>query len=280
MSKNKDLDEIISKLDMKDFFQKLGVSFKAKKKASCFMCQDPEHLAVDIKTGVWHCHKCKEGGNAITAYAKAHNCSNGDAVKAIKSIVGWVDDTPPPRTNKNTSNKKTDKPQGEPDINNPTEKTSTETNKEPTQRDIAYSKNQLIYQRLVELLHLTDADREHLKKERGFTDSVIDELKFRSAGKYIKNIIESLKTEFTAQELVNSGVMLDVNGTHKVDDQLLQDKIIIPYLDKHGKVIHLRPHKLGFKGIPSQIYGEYFLREKPERIVLTEGEFKATALLS
>jgi DNA primase len=50
-------------------------------------------------------------------------------------------------------------------------------------------------------------------------------------------------------------------------------------LDENGDAYHLRPHKLGFEGRPVELYCQYLLKDKPSEIVLTEGEFKAAALL-
>jgi len=134
------------------------------------------------------------------------------------------------------------------------------------------------YHRLVELAHLTDEHRQEFKTKRGFNDETIDTFMFRSGGDYIKNVVEQLKQEYAHDDLLKVGILKEVNGTLIVENQLLDGRILIPYIDKNLQVYHLRPHKLGFKGIPVQPYCSYFLKEKPKKIILTEGEFKTTAL--
>lgn len=126
--------------------------------------------------------------------------------------------------------------------------------------------DQSICQRLIADLTLSNSDRESLKKDRGFTDHVIDKLKFRSCDKsylsthtnelsYIKN------TEFE-------------NG-------ISYGRIIIPFFKSDGSVYYIRPHKAGIKGLGSQVYVPYpfdpDMFVKPKVLVITEGEFKAVA---
>ena len=135
------------------------------------------------------------------------------------------------------------------------------------------------YQRFIELSLLTIEDQKALKKKRGFTDEVIHRMQFRSGGKQNQQIITTIGQEFDEESLVSCGMFIRKNGVVIPSDQLTSDRVIIPYLDEEGKVYHLRPHKLGFKGIPVQAYSRLFVEGKPEHVVLTEGEFKAVALM-
>lgn len=254
-----DLDKLIEIIDVEAFVRDQGIALSKKSGSGwygdCPFCYEKKKFSINTsdsdRKGLWKCFKCGETGNAITLYAKLHGCTNGDAVKAIKEFAGVRDEdlvirAPAPKpSNKPQSGKKSFK---------------------------------LIYQRLVELCKLSQEHREELKQKRGFSDSLIDELKFRSGGEYIVKVIEQLRSEFDDEDLIKKGVLLDVNGTIAINDQLLGNRVLIPYLDSKGTVHHIRPHKLGFAKIPAEPYAKYFLRDKPSSIVLTEGEFKAAAL--
>lgn len=136
-----------------------------------------------------------------------------------------------------------------------------------------------VYAELVRVAALTDAHRQELRAKRGFTDATIDRLLFRSGGEYMAGVIEKLRDEFSDEDLKDAGILVDVNGTLVYNRQLLEDRILIPYLDEKGEIYHLRPHKLGFKKVPIQPYCRRFLASLPDEIVLTEGEFKAAALM-
>ena len=134
-----------------------------------------------------------------------------------------------------------------------------------------------IYTRFVELCPLTEKDRKHLTEYRGFSDATIDALKFRSGGREtVPPVIEALRKEFADQELLAAKLLVKVGGGLIINQQLTEDRILIPYLDTDGDVYHLRPHKLGFKDLPPEPYCQFIM--DGEEAVLTEGEFKAVAL--
>lgn len=136
-----------------------------------------------------------------------------------------------------------------------------------------------IYSSLVRVAALTDAHRQELRSRRGFTDATIDRLAFRSGGEYMAGAIEQLREQYADEDLEEAGILVDVNGTLVYNQQLLEDRVLIPYLDEKNEVYHLRPHKLGFKDIPLQAYCRLLLSSSASsEIVLTEGEFKAAAL--
>lgn len=135
-----------------------------------------------------------------------------------------------------------------------------------------------VYTKFINRAKLTNGDREILKTKRGFTDEVIDTFKFVSGGEQNLKIINELREEYDDQVLLNAGILENVNDNLQPSSQLLDYRIIIPYLDETGeKVTLLRPHKLGLKNIPIQVYSRFLLKDKPEHVILTEGEFKAVA---
>lgn len=276
-----DLEQIIAQLNIIPFLEAQGVAFQKKTEkgwyADCPFCQGSKKLWIGIdgqKKGGWKCYKCGEKGNVITLYSKIHNCSNGEAVKAIKRFEGIEDDyrsnVVPIKANQ------TDVPinffgAGQNGTSN------GEGPSEVTARGAARPRD--IYALLVEVAALTDAHREELRTRRGFTSETIERLKFRSGGEHMKAAIEKLRSVFADQDLKEAGILMEVNGILVYNQQLLEDRTLISYLDENGEVYHIRPHKLGFEGRPIELYCRYLLKDKPSEIVLTEGEFKAAALL-
>ena len=149
-----------------------------------------------------------------------------------------------------------------------------------------------IYDRFLELTHLTNSDRITMKEKRGFSDKIINELKFRSGGDYIAGdkVIGQLRREFSEDDLIGRGILARIGGIVQVNRCLLDEKglergrSLIPYLDDNGHCFHLMPHKMafskktGYNGYPLAIYCSYMLKDRPKKVVLTEGEFKAAAL--
>lgn len=276
---NTDLDDIISRLNIPTYYESLGVQIVKTGKqyqARCVFCNDPDHFSFNPTTGLWICPKCSDGqagGNAITLTAKLLNKSNGEAVAHIKKYLG-IDDPPWEGADRMKSNQKSQ--------TNKTTQAQTLKPKDAQEGSMAPSDK--IYDRFLELTHLTDSDREDLKKKRGFSDALIDELKFRSGGDYVVGVVDELRKEFSDDDLVGKGILVRINGALIVNNQLLDDKklkrgrYIIPYLDKEGRCYHIRPHKLGFSGIKAQLYSEQLLSNNPDLVVITEGEFKAAAL--
>ncbi len=253
-----DLDEIISKLDMPHWFESNGLTITKRGKKSwectCPLCGALKKFSFNPKTGLWKCFKCGESGNAISFYAKIKKVKNGDAVKAIKTFLGIKEEPKKPRKPKK-KNPSAQKPAELPNV------------------------TKQIYQRFIELLPLTATHREEFKTKRGFADSTIDTLLYRSGGKHVIPIIEKLKSEFKQDDLIHSGLLKKTNNAVIIEEQLLQDIPLIPYLDENGGVYHIRPHKLGFENFPAHIYCPFLLKNKDTRhIVLTEAEFKAAAL--
>lgn len=136
-----------------------------------------------------------------------------------------------------------------------------------------------IYTRFIELTPLTKGDRVVLRQKRGFVDDTIDEFQFRSGSPdTVKPALDILQKEFSESDLIESGLLID-DGQIAINKQLLEGRILIPYLDVDGETVYrIRPHKLGFKDKGIDIYCRYLLGDKPEHVVLTEAEFKAVAI--
>ena len=257
-------DDIIYRLGsegIRAIYSELGATPKKlhgeEWEAACPFCGDDSHFGFSVKSGLSKCLKCqgnKEGYNLITFVAARQGVSNGDAFKWLAARAGvelTQQNEAPKQERKKQTKVKEDKPG---------------------------KVNTAIYQRVIELTSLDPADREAMKANRGFSDVTIDEFKFRTGGPHIRNLLPKLQEEFSSSELVASGVCNIINGSLQINKQLTDGQILIPYLDENGQAYHLRRHKLGFKGLPAQPYAKMLLRDRPEQIVLTEGEFKAAAL--
>ncbi|HHY27198.1 MAG TPA: DNA primase [Desulfitobacterium dehalogenans] len=287
------LEDIISRLDNAAFFKDHG--FVAKKNTGrraegiCPFCGEAK-LNLNLEKGLWQCFGCHKSGNQITFYALRNNTTNREAVKAIKSYLGMEDDPPPKKKRRESVSGAQSgqrdaagmdvNPAGSADVGGPEMGGPSESGEQNPHEEAAPDEveQKHPYERLIELASLTPADRESLKKKRGFTDEMIEEFKFRSGGDYLRGIVEKLQGEYSGDRLLELGILRNVNGTLLPEKQLLEERILIPYLDEEGQVYHLRPHKLGFSNIPAQPYSRYLLRHHPKKIVLTEGEFKAAAL--
>jgi len=148
------------------------------------------------------------------------------------------------------------------------------------------SKQIEIYTSFINKAILEDSDRESLKQERGFNDSIIDLLQYKSCRPQNAQVIEDLKNEFQEDELIDAGVLEATDKGIKPCSQLLgvfkDDKfvnnIVIPYFDENQKIHYIRPHKFGLKGKGIHIYCP--VRSMPiNPWIITESEFKAAAAL-
>jgi len=121
---------------------------------------------------------------------------------------------------------------------------------------------------------LTDEDRADLRTRRGFTDATIARFKFKSCRPENSEIIESMRSEFTVEQLLESGLLVWRSSLAVPNSMVLQPpRILIPYLNENDQVFHLVPHRLGFKDVEIQPYVTNWAKE----MVLTEGSFKAVA---
>ncbi len=135
----------------------------------------------------------------------------------------------------------------------------------------------MIYQKYLDLCGLTLEHRQELRQKRGFTDTTIDTFRLVSGGPQNEAHLLSLKEVFPIEELIAAGLFVRINEAIFPNKQLLEERVIIPYLNEDAPY-HVRPHKLGFKKLAPQIFSRSTLKSKPPHVVLTEGEFKAIAL--
>ncbi|MGD9155044.1 MAG: CHC2 zinc finger domain-containing protein, partial [Bacillota bacterium] len=244
MSNIEELNRILQQLDTESFLNHIGMQKNRKGKwyVDCPFCEGKEKLSINVQKGLWSCFKCSEKGNLITLYAKLHNCSNGDAVKAIKEFMGIIDE--PKR--KGSYKPKNVKPLKVKDIQtNPNQKggddipspADADTPPETKHVDsVRAAQPRDIYTALVKLARLTDAHRNELRTKRGFTNDTIERLSFRSGGEYISDIVETLRETFTDPDLKDAGIIVEINGCLVCNPQLIEDRVLIPYMDTSGAV--------------------------------------------
>lgn len=179
---------------------------------------------------------------------------------------------------------------------------------EPTVWDDLYSR-----------LSLDNGDREKLKRARGFSRETIEAAGYRSSVKENRALLAPLMDKWPHGLLLSEGIVtrdketgkLKINaqlcgyglvkrGSHGVEDEWgWTNPVLIPYRDKKGRCIGIRPHKgglsgktymreqgyeLGFRSSRTRVnlYTSFHFWERPEEwkdtCVLTEGEHKANAL--
>ena len=264
------IQDIIARLNMPAWFESQGVVLGKQRgneyrECGCPLCGDPKHFDFNILSSKWICNKCGEAGNIVTLASKTRKVPSGEAFKQLIAEAGLDNEEAiqRPRTNRARG-----RGQGGPQSNETAPVPSPAVNQTAA----------AIYSRFVELTTLTDIHRMQLKEKRGFTSATIDTFKLRSGGPQVAGIITKLSDEFSPQDLVRSGILVEANGNTTPNQQLLEDRVIIPYLDQQGLTYHLRPHKLGFGHVPVQPFSRQTLSERPQHIILTEGEFKAIAL--
>lgn len=223
------LDEIVARLDIKSFFTKHGVIITKDKntncEGSCPFCRDESHFSFNRQNGKWRCWKCGESGGVSGFLQKLLGCTSQEAKKILQKEAGIIEDKIVPFQQKKTSNKA------------PNRSAAKEIDRPVVSR---------IYARVCELLPLTDIHRQQLKKKRGFTDKLIDELMFRSLGPHAAALKSKLAQEFAEEDLLESGVLVKTPGSGQVilNSQLLEDNILIPYLDAKGSKSEERSRSL------------------------------------
>lgn len=148
-------------------------------------------------------------------------------------------------------------------------------------------KNTEIYTAFINKAILEDADRESLKKERGFSDEIINLCKFKSCRPENKEIIETLEKEFGQDALLEAGLLEATDQGIKPCTQLFgvykNDKFVnnicIPYFNTDGEIFYIRPHKFGLKQKQIQVYCPARKVPADSIWIITESEFKAAAAM-
>lgn len=146
-----------------------------------------------------------------------------------------------------------------------------------------------IYEYITAAGKLLDQHKQELREKRGFGDALVKEMRLFSGGPHNGHLEAELTEKFKEQDLLSSSIFIFdekqkkatinpilLRETNRVDGKDVSG-IIIPYLDSEGKSYLIRPHKLGLKSVPAEIYQELNLKDEPGEIIVTEGEFKAIA---
>ncbi|RJR13784.1 DUF3854 domain-containing protein [Candidatus Parcubacteria bacterium] len=145
-----------------------------------------------------------------------------------------------------------------------------------------------IYSAFLRKASLEPEDREALKKERGFSDDIINLCQFVSCSPKNRKIIEELQQTFDEADLLESGILeitekglvpcSQLLGIYNKKNQFVNN-ICIPYFDAEGRVFYLRPHKFGFKGKGINVYTPVRKIDNSKPLILAESEFKAAAAI-
>lgn len=132
-----------------------------------------------------------------------------------------------------------------------------------------------IYEFITNHGKLSDKHIEELRGKRGFSDDTITKLRFFSGGKYLLELEQEIIKEFDKESLIANGICVASGKDATLSPTLLDNRIIIPYLNAAGKCYLLRPHKLGLSSVPVEIYCPDW--NIVSDLIMTEGEFKAVA---
>lgn len=143
-----------------------------------------------------------------------------------------------------------------------------------------------VYDKLLSLMTLSSEHRKELQDKRGFTDETIDKFGFKSAIRPDKadEVKEEMLKHFSEEELKGAKILLSADDiSPKTDSQVgdltftvVGERIVVPFFGSDGSCTYLRQHKFGLSGTTPHIYDA--TREGSSTLILTEGEFKATAL--
>ena len=132
------------------------------------------------------------------------------------------------------------------------------------------------YDFIIEKSKLEPPHKEQLINKRGLTPETISKNKFFSGGKYLLDYEQDLIKSFSADELTKSCLVIQSKEGLHLNPQLLENKVIIPYLDNKYQCYYLKPHKFALKGSKVPLY-QLANIELGKPLIITEGEFKASA---
>lgn len=149
-----------------------------------------------------------------------------------------------------------------------------------------------IYEALMRSAPLSEKHRQELIDKRGFSDETIRIQGFGSGGPELvrfedEMIVAVSEGRIREADLIASGVFIHDGRSARINPMLLRTEneikgktvsnILIPYRNEQKAVYYVRPHKLGFAGVPVETFQDFYLKDSPSEIILTEGEFKAVA---
>ena len=141
-----------------------------------------------------------------------------------------------------------------------------------------------LYTELISQMPLLPHHRQELKTKRGFNTPTITRSRLVSGGNHAFEIVRAVQDacDATDEEMVRAQLLVPrkKDGDLYANGQLLDDALIIPYLDAEGRCYLLRRHKLGFSGFAPELYSAHLAtsRGTGDTLIVTEGEFKALAL--
>lgn len=133
---------------------------------------------------------------------------------------------------------------------------------------------------LVSNMVLTADDLACLQKKRGFTPEVIDMYRLRSCGPHVAGVVEQLQKTYTTGELNEAKILVQNprdRASYIINPQLLEPRVLIPYLTGAGTVKKVRPHQRGFAGDPHQVFFTKSSFTDGGTCIIAESEFKAIA---
>lgn len=132
-----------------------------------------------------------------------------------------------------------------------------------------------IYEFITAKAKLTAKHKKELQTKRGFTEETIQKFRFFSGGTQFLKLEKEIIEKFDRELSLSSGICVKSGKNLAISPMLLDDRVIIPYMNKEGVSYYIRPHKLGLKDAGIEIYQEMNIDGRD--IVITEGEFKAVA---
>lgn len=152
-----------------------------------------------------------------------------------------------------------------------------------------------------ESISLRADHRQDLASRRGLSDERITEAGFRSSERANRKVLESLHPEFEVDELVACGLWVEAgqgkparpnslyfgfgnSGKKDLSGKMIRDwvdPILIPYRlgSAPGELVYIRPHKDAPIGLEGHLYVPSGQPKFGSIAVITEGEFKADAIV-
>lgn len=150
------------------------------------------------------------------------------------------------------------------------------------------SKTIQIYSLFLKKAVLDEADKQKLKKDRGFTDDTIELCQLKSCRPENREIIKELQDQFGEDALLEAGLLQATDdgikpcgqllGTYTADGKFINN-ICIPYFNADGEIFYIRPHKFGLKNKGINLYCPTQKLTGDRTWIITESEFKAIAAL-